>query len=73
MDFLFFHNIKIQKIFRQTILHLYLPKKLRDGRNTTSRQMVDHVYYIRHCANYFFNLDQGIFLDDSSVVAHCLF
>ncbi len=64
-------SIKFQKIFGQSILQLYLPKKHRDGRYKTSWRMVDYVCYIRNCANYFFNLDQGIFLDDSSMVAHC--
>ena len=47
-------------------------KKKRDGRYTTSSQMVDHVYIIRNCASHFFYLDQGIFLDGTSMVDYFL-
>jgi len=65
-----FPNVQSQKIFGQNFLQLYLPKKQRDGRNKTSWHVVAYVCDQCHCTNNIFDLDQGIFLDDSSMVAH---
>ena len=64
-------DVKISKNFPSIYFTIIFAEKQRDGRNKTSRHVVAYVCDQCHCTNYIFDLDKGIFLDDSSMVAHC--